>query len=117
VTQLPNPTHSYPHSTPSPPPNDTRSPNALQRNTNHIIAQIRPGGRLKAALDELTQELTTAWDEVVNPHSHPSTTPPTSKSEGIDTELRTVFVLGSISAGREAGFALPEVSLDPLSLL
>lgn len=82
-----------------------------QRNTNHIIAHIRPGGRSKAALDELTREVTAAWDEVVNPHARPSVATPTSRSESFDTELRTVFVLGTISAAREAGFVLPEVGL------
>jgi len=37
-------------------------------------------------------------------------TAPSSRAESIDTEFRTVFVLGTISAAREAGFALPEVS-------
>lgn len=88
-----------------------------QRNTNHILAHIRPGGRSKAALDELTREVTAAWDEVVNSHARPSVATPTSRSESFDTELRTVFVLGTISAAREAGFALPEVSLGVLGFL
>ena len=92
-------------------PDDVSSSDILQRNTNHIVAHIRPGGRSKSALDELTREVTAAWAEVVNPHARPSVAAPTSRSESVDTELRTVFVLGTISAAREAGFVLPEVGL------
>lgn len=61
---------------------------------------MRPDGRSRDEFNELSESLTKAWDEVVND----------GRAGRGDKELRAVMILGTIVAGREAGFVLPAVS-------
>ncbi|KAK4995571.1 hypothetical protein LTR66_004647 [Elasticomyces elasticus] len=78
-----------------------------RRNTNRIIASVRPGAsRSQADYADLCRQIEEAWAEVVP-------LPQVKRSMPVpDTELRAVFVLGSITAGTEAGFALPQAGQD-----
>lgn len=68
---------------------------------NRILAHVRPGGgRTTADFNKLCAQITEAWERVVGAVHH----------DDDDKELRAVFVLGTIVAGSEAGFALPPVS-------
>ena len=72
-----------------------------QRNLNRILAYVRPGqSRTSEDFHRLCDLVTTAWNRIVDDVS-------TNKRP---TELHGIFVMGSIIAGTEAGFALPEVS-------
>ena len=79
----------------------------LQKPTNRILAHIRPGGgRSTADFNTLCERITESWNHIISP--------PTEIEEGLkgerDNELRAIFVLGTIVAGREVGFELPAVS-------
>ncbi|KAL2043152.1 hypothetical protein N7G274_004212 [Stereocaulon virgatum] len=74
-----------------------------KKQTNRIIAHIRPSPTRPAPLlNTLCTQITTAWNTTVNPHAKPSD----------ELELRAVFVLGTIVAGREVGFELPPAGED-----
>jgi hypothetical protein len=61
---------------------------------------VRPGGdRSSADFDAVCSAIAEAWAEIVKPR-YP------------EDELRSIFVLGSIVAGWEAGFALPPAGGD-----
>jgi phenylpyruvate tautomerase PptA (4-oxalocrotonate tautomerase family) len=66
-----------------------------------VFARVRTGGtRTQAHFEELCEEVTGAWDEVVNDGK---------KGVGGEKELRGVFICGVLTAGVEAGFRLPKV--------
>lgn len=76
---------------------DTRK----REHNNQLIACVRTGpSRTREDYDHLTSRIQSAWDSIVNTPSHPS------------TRLRAIFVMGSILAGREIGFALPQAGED-----
>ena len=88
-------------------------PLTAQKPTNRILAHVRPsGGRSTADFNTLCQRITESWNRVLEIHEE--------KVEGEgrngerdkdrDNELRAIFVLGTIVAGREVGFELPAVS-------
>ena len=71
-----------------------------QRQTNTITAHVRTGpSRSKSDYDALTLELTQAWDKIIKPSYH-------------SQHLSRVFIMGSILAGRESGFAIPAAGED-----
>lgn len=79
-----------------------------QRSKSHILAHVRTGAsRTSADFDALCAEIAGAWEEIVEPM------PKVRRGEeGGDRGLYSVFVLGDIVAGREAGFAIPGAGGD-----
>jgi phenylpyruvate tautomerase PptA (4-oxalocrotonate tautomerase family) len=70
------------------------------RTFNAVFARVRTGGNRKQEhFEEVCEEVTQAWDEVVNGGR---------KGVGM-SELRGVFIQGVLTAGVEAGFRLPKV--------
>ncbi len=70
----------------------------LQNSVNRILAHVRPGGgRSTAMFNQVCEEVTTAWNRIVEP------------GPSGERELRAIFILGTIIAGSEAGFILPPV--------
>ncbi len=72
-----------------------------QERTNRIKAHVRVGQRTKEDFDDLALKIVDAWNAVVDSAEEPG--------DG-SRELRTVFVVGEIVAGVEAGLVLPGVS-------
>ncbi|CAF9908803.1 hypothetical protein IMSHALPRED_007500 [Imshaugia aleurites] len=71
-----------------------------KRSLNRILAHVRPGGdRSAEVLNKLCAQITDAWNGILGDCAG-------------DRELRAVFVLGTIVAGSEAGFALPPAGED-----
>ncbi|EOD48209.1 putative cis-3-chloroacrylic acid protein [Neofusicoccum parvum UCRNP2] len=69
---------------------------------NAIHAHVRPGPtRPRSAYDALCTQLRALWESVFPPNDTAITTP-----------LDTIFILGSIIAGEEKGFMLPEAGKD-----
>ena len=70
-----------------------------QNPTNRILAHVRPGGnRSLSHFNTLCARITEAWKHILK-----------TEEEQKERELRAVFVLGTIVAGWEVGFALPPV--------
>ena len=75
---------------------------------SHILAHVRTGpSRKTSEFNALCSDVTAAWDEIVKPL-------PKVKRSAPDEErgLYSVFVLGDIVAGMEAGFAIPQAGKD-----
>lgn len=63
---------------------------------NAIHASVRPGpSRTRASWDELCRKLRAAWEQTLP-----------------NFPLHAIFILGSIIAGEEQGFLLPEAGHD-----
>ena len=98
------------------------TPFTAQKPTNRILAHVRPGGgRSTADFNTLCQRITESWNRVLE--IYPVDDKEEDKEEeeeeegGLsygegegERELRAIFVLGTIVAGREVGFELPAVS-------
>ena len=68
---------------------------------NRILAQVRAGGpRTNDSFSETCVEIMKAWNDIMNGGE---------KGRG-DRELKVISMMGSISAGIESGFLLPQVS-------
>ncbi|GIZ44097.1 hypothetical protein CKM354_000730600 [Cercospora kikuchii] len=66
------------------------------RKGNSIAANVRVGpSRTQKDWDQLCEEVVAAWQKIVP-----------------DAELRGVFILGSMTAGWEAGFTMPSAGQD-----
>lgn len=77
---------------------------------SHILAHVRTGpSRSTSDFNALCADLTAAWDEIVKPLPKVRRSAPDTDEE---RELYSVFVLGDIVAGREAGFEIPEAGKD-----
>ena len=78
-----------------------------KRTRSHILAHVRTGpSRTNKDFNALCTDLFTAWDEIVPL--------PKVKRSAPDEErgLYSVFVLGDIVAGMEAGFSIPQAGKD-----
>lgn len=81
-----------------------------QRNTNRISATVRAGpARTRADFDSLCYQIHAAWRSAVTPKHVGGVV---TESDSTRYELRTIFILGSISGGFEAGFLIPEAGGD-----
>ena len=84
----------------------------MKRKSNRIIAYVRPSpARTRAEYNKLCQSIQQAWDQVIaslprHPYNKAARTP------GDDKELRTIFVMPTIFAGREVDFELPEAGQE-----
>lgn len=68
-----------------------------QKRANRIIGNVRHGpSRTQDDYNEVCSKLQAAWNKIV----------------GSEQELRAIFILGSIVAGAEAGFPLPQAGQD-----
>jgi phenylpyruvate tautomerase PptA (4-oxalocrotonate tautomerase family) len=77
------------------------------RTRSHILAHVRSGpSRTQRHWTELCNELTTIWDGIVPLPKVKRSAPDEDK------RLYSVFVLGDITAGMEAGFSIPEAGGD-----
>lgn len=79
----------------------------VRKVASHIVANVRAGpSRTQADWNELCRAVEKAWDNIVP-------LPKVRRSEpDQDTSLRSVIILGDITAGVEAGFALPPAGGD-----
>lgn len=77
------------------------------RTKSHILAHVRTGpSRSNKDFNALCADLAAAWDEIV-PLPKVKRSAPDE-----DRALYSVFVLGDIAAGMEAGFEIPEAGKD-----
>jgi len=75
---------------------------------SHILAHVRTGpSRKTSEFNALCKDVTAAWDEIVKPLPKVKRSAPDE-----DRGLYSVFVLGDIAAGMEAGFVVPEAGKD-----
>jgi phenylpyruvate tautomerase PptA (4-oxalocrotonate tautomerase family) len=75
---------------------------------SHILAHVRTGpSRKTSEFNSLCKDVTAAWDEIVKPLPKVKRSAPDE-----DRSLYSVFVLGDIVAGMEAGFVVPEAGKD-----
>lgn len=78
-----------------------------RRTKSHILAHVRTGpSRSNADFNALCADLSAAWDKVVPLPKIKRSAPDE------DRKLYSVFVLGDIAAGWEAGFDIPEAGKD-----
>ena len=78
-----------------------------KRARSHILAHVRTGpGRTNKDFNALCADLSAAWESIV-PLPKVKRSAPDE-----DRALYSVFVLGDIEAGMEAGFAIPEAGKD-----
>ncbi|KAI9729189.1 MAG: hypothetical protein M1834_007096 [Cirrosporium novae-zelandiae] len=73
-----------------------------KRAVNRITATVRSEGRSRESFTELTYELNSAWNNIVND----------GKPGKGETELRVVAVFSGIAAALEAGFPVPKAGED-----
>ncbi|KAJ9623209.1 hypothetical protein H2203_006146 [Taxawa tesnikishii (nom. ined.)] len=80
---------------------------STSKRANRILASVRHGpSRTQEDYAQVSKALAKAWDEIVPlPQVKRS-------SEAPDTELRLVLFFGSIVAGYEAGFVIPQAGKD-----
>ncbi|KAF6237260.1 hypothetical protein HO173_004729 [Letharia columbiana] len=77
-----------------------------KKSANRILAHVRPGGgRSVDDFNTLCARITESWDLIILGRD-------AKGDRGRDRELRAVFILGTIVAGSEAGFALPAAGED-----
>lgn len=77
---------------------------------SHILAHVRAGpSRSRQDYNALCADIARAWDEIVKPLPQVKRSAP---EEGDERGLYSVFVLGDIAAGIEAGFEIPEAGKD-----
>lgn len=75
---------------------------------SHILAHVRTGPSRKTAdFNSLCSDVMAAWNEIVKPLPKVKRSAPDE-----DRSLYSVFVLGDIAAGMEAGFSIPEAGKD-----
>ncbi|KAF2230098.1 hypothetical protein EV356DRAFT_561691 [Viridothelium virens] len=79
-----------------------------RRHNNRILAFVRPSPtRTRAEYNKLCQHIQEAWDEVIaSLPQHPFNR--AERTAGDEKELRTIFIMPVIGAGREVVFELPE---------
>lgn len=78
------------------------------RTPSHVLAHVRSGPSRKTSdFNALCADVTAAWDEIVKPLPKVKRSAPDE-----DRGLYSVFVLGDIAAGMEAGFSIPEAGKD-----
>ena len=109
-------------------------PLTAQKPTNRILAHVRPGGgRSTADFNTLCERITESWNHILSPPTETEEGGSSNEERNSgkdryrdeerdgkggngeggrdrDNELRAIFVLGTIVAGREVGFELPAVS-------
>ena len=78
-----------------------------RKTANHIVANVRSGAsRSQKEWDDLCLQIQSAWNEIVP-------LPKVKRSDpDRDTSLRSVIILGGMTAGLEAGFVLPPAGGD-----
>lgn len=78
-----------------------------RKTKSHILAHVRTGpSRNRSTFNDLCTELTRAWDSIVP-------LPKVKRSlPDEDRTLYSIFILGDIVAGQEAGFEIPEAGKD-----
>lgn len=81
-----------------------------EQKKSHILAHVRTGAsRTTKDFNTLCADVTAAWNDIVVP------LPKVRRSDSDtdeDRKLYSVFVLGDIVAGMEAGFEIPEAGKD-----
>ncbi|EKG16696.1 Tautomerase [Macrophomina phaseolina MS6] len=76
---------------------------------NAITAQVRPGAsRPRSAYDELCRQLRAAWEDIFSSLQDANS----NKTNAAAVPLDGIFILGTIIAGEEQGFLLPEAGKD-----
>lgn len=81
-----------------------------KRTKSHILAHVRTGpSRSNSDFNALCSDLSAAWDEIVVPLPKIKRSAPDTDEE---RKLYSVFVLGDIVAGMEAGFEIPAAGKD-----
>jgi phenylpyruvate tautomerase PptA (4-oxalocrotonate tautomerase family) len=78
------------------------------RTPTHILAHVRTGpSRKTSEFEALCKDVSAAWDEIVKPLPKVRRSAPDE-----DRSLYSVFILGDIAAGMEAGFVIPQAGKD-----
>ncbi|KAI9667607.1 MAG: hypothetical protein M1821_000423 [Bathelium mastoideum] len=83
-----------------------------RRKSNKIIAFVRPSpARTRAEYNKLCQSIQETWDRVIaSLPQHPFNK--SERTPGDEKELRAIFVMPIIAAGREIVFEVPEAGKD-----
>ncbi|KAL9097024.1 MAG: hypothetical protein Q9165_000988 [Trypethelium subeluteriae] len=83
-----------------------------RRHNNRIIGYVRPSpARTRAEFNKLCQSIQEAWDKVIaSLPQHPFNR--VDRTVGDEKELRTIFVLPVIAAGKEVAVEIPEAGKD-----